>query len=87
MKNEFKTGIFFTALGQYGSVIIQLGLNIVLSRLLTPKDFGVFAIIQVLVLFFRILAGQSISPAIVQNKLLTNKDYGVIFNYSIMGLC
>lgn len=87
MKNEFKTGIFFTALGQYGSVIIQLGLNIVLSRLLTPKDFGVFAIIQVLVLFFRILAGQSISPAIVQNKLLTNKDYGVIFNYSlIMGI-
>lgn len=84
MKNEFKTGIFFSALGQYGNVVIQLVLNIILSRLLTPKDFGVFAIIQVLVLFFRILAGQSISPAIVQNKLLTNKDYGIIFNYSII---
>lgn len=84
MKNDFKIGIFFTAIGQYGNVIIQLALNIILSRLLTPTDFGVFAIIQVLLLFFRILAGQSISPAIVQNKALTERDYGVIFNYSFI---
>lgn len=84
MKNDFKIGILFTALGQYGNVIIQLVLNIILSRLLTPTDFGVFAIVQVLLLFFRILAGQSISPAIVQNKKLTEKDYGVIFNYSVL---
>lgn len=84
MKNDFKIGIIFTAMGQYGNVIIQLVLNVILSRLLTPTDFGVFAIVQVLLLFFRILAGQSISPAIIQNKKLNEKDYGVIFNYSVL---
>ena len=70
MKNEFKAGILFSAIGQYGNVIIQLLINVILSRLLTPKEFGVIAIVQVLLLFFQILSGQSISPAIIQNKNL-----------------
>lgn len=84
MKNDFRAGVFFTAIGQYGNVVIQLLLNIILSRILTPTDFGVVAIVQVLLLFFKILAGQTISPAIIQNKKLTERDYGVIFNYSII---
>lgn len=84
MKNEFKAGILFSAIGQYGNVVIQLLINVILSRLLTPKEFGVIAIVQVLLLFFQILSGQSISPAIIQNKNLNKKDYGVIFNYMIL---
>lgn len=84
MKNEFKAGILFSAIGQYGNVVIQLILNIILSRLLTPSDFGVFTIVQILLLFFRILAGQSVIPAIIQNKTLSEKDYGVIFNYLLV---
>ncbi|MCL2681131.1 MAG: lipopolysaccharide biosynthesis protein [Streptococcaceae bacterium] len=84
MNNDFKSGIIFTALGQYGNVVIQFILNMILSRMLTPREFGVVAIIQVFALFFQVLSSLSIVPAIVQNKFLEEKDYGVIFNYTII---
>lgn len=84
MKNEFKSGIFFTAIAQYSTVVVQLVLNMVLSRLLTPEQIGIVTTVQVLILFFQLLTGTAISPAIVQNKDLKHKDYGVIFNYTIL---
>ena len=82
MKNEFKTGIFFTAIAQYSTVIIQLIINMILSRLLTPEEIGMVTIVQVIIFFFQLLAGSAIGPAIIQNKNLNEKDYGIIFNYS-----
>lgn len=84
MKNEFKSGIFFTAIAQYSTVVVQLVLNMVLSRLLTPEQTGIVTTVQVLILFFQLLTGTAISPAIVQNKELKDEDYGVIFNYTIL---
>ncbi|MDG6113168.1 lipopolysaccharide biosynthesis protein [Lactococcus formosensis] len=84
MKNDFKSGIFFTAIAQYSTVVVQLVLNMVLSRLLTPEQIGIVTTVQVLILFFQLLTGTAISPAIVQNKELKDEDYGVIFNYTIL---
>ena len=84
MKNEFKTGIFFTAIAQYSTVIVQLLINMILSRLLTPKEIGMVTIVQVIIFFFQLLAGSALGPAIVQNKQLDNNDYGILFNFSIM---
>ena len=84
MKNEFKTGIFFTAIAQYSTVIVQLIINMILSRLLTPGEIGMVTIVQVIIFFFQLLAGSAIGPAIIQNKNLNEKDYGIIFNYSVI---
>lgn len=84
MKNDFKVGILFTMLGQYSTVIVQLIINMILSRMLPVSDFGIVGIVQILIFFFQIVAGQAISPAIIQNKALNSRDYGTIFNYSIV---
>lgn len=82
MKNDFKIGIIFTALGQYSNILIQLIINVVLSRILTPSEFGVVAIVQVFLVFFQMLVSAGMGPAIVQNRNLSQRDYGVLFNYS-----
>ncbi|MDC0825632.1 lipopolysaccharide biosynthesis protein [Lactococcus petauri] len=84
MKNEFKSGIFFTAIAQYSTVVVQLVLNMVLSRLLTPEQIGIVTTVQVLILFFQIITGGAVAPAIIQNKNLDPEEYGVIFNYTIL---
>ena len=84
MKNDFKNGLFFTAIAQYSTVVVQLVINMVLSRLLTPKEIGMVTIVQVLVFFFQLLAGSALVPAIIQNKDLNDEDYGIILNYSIL---
>ena len=82
MKNDFKIGIFFTALGQYSNMLIQFLITVVLSRLLTPEDFGIIAIVQVFLLLFQVIATAGMGPAIIQNKTLKSSDYGILFNYS-----
>lgn len=81
--NEFKKGIFYSALGKYSNVVIQLIVNAILSRILTPQDYGVVAVVNVFLIFFQMLADFGIGPAIIQNKTLTGKDISSIFAFSI----
>ncbi|QIK51206.1 lipopolysaccharide biosynthesis protein [Jeotgalibaca porci] len=81
--NEFKTGMFFSALGKYSNVIIQLLVNAILSRILTPADYGVVSIVQIFIEFFNLLADMGFGPAIIQNKTLTDEDIGSIFKFSV----
>lgn len=83
MNRILKSGIIYTAIGKYSVVVIQLILNVVLSRLLSPKEYGVVAVVQVFLLFFTTLVDAGLGPAIIQNKNLTEADYTVLFRYSI----
>ncbi|RBP98503.1 lipopolysaccharide biosynthesis protein [Bifidobacterium aemilianum] len=84
MTNHLRSGILYTALGKYSNVIIQLLVNIVLSRLLSPHDYGVVAVAQVFLLFFTTLVDAGLGPALIQNKSLTEHDNRVLFRYSIL---
>lgn len=81
--NEFKKGIFYSAIGKYSNVIIQLLVNMVLSRILSPADYGVVAIVQIFLAFFQLLADMGFGPAIIQNKELNDRDISVIFKFSL----
>lgn len=81
MKN-FKKGMIFTFIGTYSNFLVQLIVNMVLSRILTPKDYGVVAIMQVFIIFFNLLIESGMGPAIIQNKNLNKLDYRNLFNFS-----
>lgn len=80
--NEFKKGIIYTSIGTYSRFFLQLIISMILSRLLTPKEYGVVAIVQVFILFFIIMVESGMGPAIIQNKKLTDNDYRILFNFS-----
>ena len=80
--DEFKKGVFYSAIGKYSNVIVQLLVQAILSRLLTPKEYGVVAVVNVFLVFFQMLADFGIGPAIIQNKKLTKKDINSIFIFS-----
>lgn len=82
-KNDFKSGIIFSAVGKYGKLIARTIVNAVLARLLTPEEYGVVAVVQIFLVFFDMLADMGFGPAIIQNKDLDNKDVSVIFRFSL----
>lgn len=79
---HLKAGMVFTTIGIYSNFVLQLIINAVLSRLLTPKEYGVVAIMQVFIVFFALMIEAGMGPAIIQNKTLSPKDIKVLFNYS-----
>lgn len=80
--NNFGKGMIFTFFGTYSNFFVQLIVNMILSRLLTPEDYGVVAVMQVFIIFFQLMVESGMGPAIIQNKELTKKDFNIIFNYS-----
>src|SRR5699024_8083087 len=75
-----KVGFLFTGIAKFSNVIINLLVNAILSRLLTPEEYGVVSIVQVFILFFQLFVEAGMGPAIIQNKKLTDRDHSVIFN-------
>ncbi|MDR0505785.1 MAG: lipopolysaccharide biosynthesis protein, partial [Dysgonamonadaceae bacterium] len=80
----FISSTIIVAITKYSSVIIGLIIIAVLSRLLTPDDFGIITIISVLAVFFNLIGELGIGVAIIQKKELTKGDINVIFSFTVV---
>ena len=69
--------------GKYSNVIIQLIINSILARLLSPEDFGIVAILTVFTNFFTVLSDMGISTGIIQRKDLNDEDNNTIFSFTV----
>lgn len=84
LKRDFFSGIKYTALAQYSNVFINLFIGAILSRLLTPSEYGTVAMVTVFVTFFGLLSDVGLSAGIVQFKELTRIQIGSLFNLSVI---
>lgn len=83
MMEQFKRGIFYTAMGKYSIVIVQFLVQAFLARLLTPEEFGIVSAVNIFLVFFQLLADFGIGPAIIQNKDLKRSEIDAIFGFSL----
>lgn len=58
----------WTVGGNLASVVIRLGSNLILTRLLFPEAFGIMAIVQAVMIGLALLTDAGIEPAIIQNR-------------------
>jgi PST family polysaccharide transporter len=79
---SIKKAVLINFVAKYSNIIVQILLNAVLARILTPEDFGVVAIINVFISFFSIIADLGIGPAIIQNKTLRRREINDIFSFT-----
>lgn len=84
MINKLKEGFFYTSLAQLANIVSLLFINIILSHNLTPRDFGVVTLVQVIATFINLFTSEAVPSAIIQNKKLIESDYGILFNYSVI---
>lgn len=66
------------------SVVVQLGITMVLARLLTPEEYGTVAILTAFSGLFSVFADAGISTAIAQFQDLTEDDYERLFFVSLL---
>lgn len=84
MYNSFLNGFVWSAIGQYGRIISVLIINMILSRMLTPEEFGQVAMITVFITFFQLMTEAGFGPAIIQQKDFNQKDFSNLFNISVI---
>nr|WP_192180638.1 lipopolysaccharide biosynthesis protein [Mesorhizobium amorphae] len=79
--------MFWTALSMGALAVAELVALLVLARLLSPKEFGLYSAALIVIKFSAIFQGLGITPAIVQRPVLEDRHLRVGFTLScLLGL-
>ena len=77
-------GVLWTSLAMGAQAALQLVALVVLARLLSPSEFGVFAAALVVIGFCSIFSELGLAPAIVQRPKLEERHVRVGFTLSVL---
>lgn len=77
-------GLIWRTLQQYSIYVVKLLVQIMLSRILVPEEFGLLTIIMVFTSIAEILAISGLGIALVQKKDPDEKDYATAFSTSML---
>lgn len=79
IKEKIVSGVFWRMLESIGVQGVNLLITIVLSRLLSPKDFGVVALVAVFISISEIVIRGGFETALVQKRDADSVDYNSVF--------
>ena len=75
---------FYNALAKYGNMVVQLGLTMILSRLILPESYGVVAIISVVIGFISLFADMGLGINVIQHPEMCSNDINRLFSFSVI---
>lgn len=81
---DLNKGIINSLIGKYSLYIFQILSLAILARLFTPAEFGTLAALQVLILFFQLLATSGLAPAIIHRQEFSDGERDGIFSATLM---
>lgn len=70
---------FWAFIERGGQVVIQFVSLVVLGRLLSPQDYGVYGIMMIFISIAELLIDSGFGGALIQKKELTQKDINTLF--------
>jgi O-antigen/teichoic acid export membrane protein len=79
LKGRTVSGAFVTIAGQGAQFVLSLVSIIVLARLLTPADFGLFAMVTTVIGYLRVFKDAGLSTATVQREGITQAQVSNLF--------
>lgn len=84
-KNKLVSGVIWDSIGQFSALGIQFLVLIIISRVLSPSDYGVIGLLSVFIVIAAILLDSGFSQALIQRKYVDQKMLSSIFymNFAI----
>lgn len=82
-KSKAFTGIIWSSFQRFGTMIVSFISNLVLARLLTPRDFGTIGMLLFFINVANVFIDGGFGSALIQKKKTTNSDYSSIFILNI----
>lgn len=83
LKQKAVSGMIWTALQRYSTMLIQFISGIILARLLTPYDYGCIGMLMIFVLLAESFIDGGFGSALIQKKKPTQEDYSTIFFWNL----
>lgn len=85
MSNSIASSMVFKTLERYSVLVIQMIVQIVVARILSPSDYGVVAMMSVFISVASIFINNGFNMAVIQKKEADSKDFGtaLLLNFVI----
>lgn len=83
LKQKAASGMVWTALQRYSTMLIQFISGIILARLLTPHDYGCIGMLMIFVVIAESFIDGGFGSALIQKKRPTQEDYSTIFYWNL----
>lgn len=82
LKKKTVTGFIWTSVGTFGNGIISLLVTMILSRILTPYDFALIALINVFLIISNVIVESGFSQAIIRDDSPSETDLSSVFYFN-----
>lgn len=83
LKKETIKGVTWSGIDKFTNGGILFLANIILARLLTPKDFGLLAIIAIFIQISQTFIDSGFTNALIQKKDRSQTDYSTVFFFNL----
>ena len=83
VKNKMVKGTLWTLLEKFSLQLVAFVVSMVLSRILTPTDYGTVALLGIFMSISGVLVDSGFGSALVQKKNATELDFNSVFYLSI----
>lgn len=83
IKEKTIKGALWNGVEQFGRQIIQFIIGVILARLLSPQDFGLYAIVVLVVNFSNVVINGGFMQALIRKEKVTQQDYSTVFWFSV----
>lgn len=83
LKQKAVSGVIWTSLQKYSTMIIQFISGIILARLLTPHDYGCIGMLSIFMVLSEAFIDGGFGSALIQKKHPTQEDYSTIFYWNL----
>lgn len=84
LKDKTIYGMFWNTLERFGSSLFLFLTNLILSRMLSPSDFGCIGMLLVFVSLSEAIVDGGFGSALIHKKNPSQKDYSTIFYWNIL---
>lgn len=75
---------FWDLLGRITNYFVTFAVTVILTRLLTPADFGTFGIVLAIILFSNLLLDLGFRPAIIQTSETSQEQLSTVFYINML---
>ena len=84
LKERSVKGGAISMIAQFSKLILQIGSNVFLARLLTPSDFGLVAMVTVVATFIVMFKDMGLSQATVQKNEINHAQISTLFWINVL---
>lgn len=83
LKQKAASGMVWTAIQKYSTMVIGFISGIILARLLMPEDYGAIGMLAIFMSLAEVFIDAGFGSALIQKKNPTSTDYSTVFYFNI----